>query len=126
MTLNVEAVTQITVQVTDLERARRFYGGLLALEEIERPSSFILPGAWFRAGTTVIQLERQDQPEPDTRRRFCLWVDNIDDARRTLVGAGVATEELKPKIPGVRRFLLRDPDGNRLELQGSDGSMWAA
>ncbi|MGD0094096.1 MAG: VOC family protein [Planctomycetota bacterium] len=126
MALSVEAVTQVVVVVTDLERAKRFYGRLLALEEIERPESFTFPGAWFRAGTTVIQLEGQAQPEADSRRRFCLWVEDIEDARKTLESAGVPAEEIKPKIPGVRRLLLRDPDGNRFELQGSDGSMWAA
>ena len=126
MAVSVEALMQVVVAVTDLERARRFYGGLLALEEIERPASFTIPGAWFRAGTTVIQLEGQAQPDPDCRRRFCLWVEDIEGARRTLEKEGVQTEEANPKIPGVRRLSLRDPDGNRLELQGSDGSVWVA
>jgi catechol 2,3-dioxygenase-like lactoylglutathione lyase family enzyme len=126
MAVSVEALMQIVVAVTDLERAKRFYGGLLALEEIERPESFTSPGAWYRVGTTVIQLEGQAQPDPDSRHRFCLWVEDIEGARRTLEGEGVQTEEARPRIPGVRRFSLCDPDGNRLELQGSDGSMWVA
>jgi len=117
---------QVVVVVTDLARAKGFYGGLLSLEEIERPESFTHAGVWYRAGTTVIQLEVQAQPDPDCRGRFCLWVEDIESARRRLEEAGVQTEVALPKIPGVRRFSLRDPDGNRLELQGSDGSIWVA
>lgn len=124
MAVHVEAVVQIVVPVTDVARSRRFYGGLLALEEIERPDG--VAGAWYRAGTTVIQLECQPPAAADGRGRFCLWVEDLEEARQTLEAAGAAAEEAQSAIPGVRRLVLRDPDGNRVELHGPDGSTWEA
>ena len=48
---SVDFVTlhHVAVNVTDLERARRFYRDVLGLEEISRPP-FDFPGAWFQVG----------------------------------------------------------------------------
>ena len=39
----------VAVNVTDLERSKRFYREVLGLEEIARPP-FSFPGAWFQVG----------------------------------------------------------------------------
>ena len=44
----------VSLCVTDVERARRFYIGILGLEEIERPN-FPFPGAWLQ-GLPVFRL----------------------------------------------------------------------
>ena len=126
MGINVESLDHVTVQITDVERAKKYYGGLLGLQEMPRPESFDFPGAWFRAGSSLIHLVGQPQPDPETRAHFCLWVTDIKDACKTLEAAGYKTEWNKRKIPGLERFFTRDPDGNRIEFQGPDGSVWAA
>jgi glyoxylase I family protein len=48
--MGIEAATafhHFQVTVTDLEKARAFYGGFLGLAELPRPQ-FAFPGAWFR------------------------------------------------------------------------------
>jgi catechol 2,3-dioxygenase-like lactoylglutathione lyase family enzyme len=42
--------------VSDLERARRFYGGVLGLTEVPRPSSFTFGGCWFRGNGFELHL----------------------------------------------------------------------
>jgi glyoxylase I family protein len=126
MSLKIEAIDHVTVQITDVPRAKSFYGGLLGLEELERPKSFDFPGAWYRAGNAMIHLVGQEKPDPQSRRHFCLWVEDIKEAARTLEAAGYEIKWDKRKIPGIDRFFIHDPDGNRVEFQGSDGTTWAA
>ena len=44
--MNYQVIHHTAVNVTDLERSRRFYRDVLGLEEIARPP-FDFPGAWF-------------------------------------------------------------------------------
>lgn len=50
-----ETLHHVTITVTDLNRARRFYAGVLSLEEIERPA-FEFAGAWYRLGDQQLHL----------------------------------------------------------------------
>jgi glyoxylase I family protein len=45
--MNIETIHHVSLNVTDLERARRFYREILGLEEMARPA-FPFPGAWFQ------------------------------------------------------------------------------
>ncbi|MCC7498932.1 MAG: VOC family protein [Bryobacterales bacterium] len=47
--MQIESIHHVSLNVTDLERSKRFYSEILGLEEIERPP-FDFPGAWFAAG----------------------------------------------------------------------------
>jgi glyoxylase I family protein len=120
MAVKVETLVHVSVPVTDVARARKFYAGLLGFDETERPGSFTFPGAWFRVGAVLLQLEGQTDPVAESTRRVAFWVDDIQAARRTLAAAGTDVVEARPRVPGVRRLQCSDPDGNRIELQGPD------
>ncbi len=47
--MNYQVIHHVAIDVTDLERSRRFYREVLGLEEIARPP-FDFPGAWFTLG----------------------------------------------------------------------------
>jgi len=126
MKIEVEALDHVTVQITDVERARKFYHEVLGLEEVPRPKSFDFPGAWFRTSNGLIHLVGQAEPDPASRRHFCLWVKDVKAAYKILQEAGFQTQWNTKKIPGIDRFFSYDPDGNRIEFQGSDGSVWTA
>ncbi|MCY3021457.1 MAG: VOC family protein [Planctomycetota bacterium] len=126
MAIQVEALCHVTLPVTAVARAKAFYGGLLGLEEIERPKSFANPGAWYRGATAVIHLESQVTVDSGNGRSFCLWATDVREARRALQAAGVAIEEERRRVPGIARFFVHDPDGNRIELQGADETKWPA
>jgi glyoxylase I family protein len=53
--LDIETVHHISLLVTDLERARAFYSGVLGLEETDRPD-FTFDGAWYRLGDRSLHL----------------------------------------------------------------------
>lgn len=53
--LDVVSLHHVAIPVSDLARAKAFYGGLLGLEEIERPA-FPFPGAWYQVGDRQLHL----------------------------------------------------------------------
>ena len=113
----------VAVYVTDLERARAFYAGVLGLTEVPRPASFDFPGAWYQVGAATLHLLAEREREPASPRHFCLWVADVHAAARRLGSAGWAVEWVtKHKIIGVDRFFTRDPDGNRIEIQGREAA----
>lgn len=124
--MKIETINHVTVNITDVARAKAFYHGVLGLEEVERPKSFDFPGMWFRAGTVLIHLVGRKERDPETTAHFCLWVEDVRGAAKELEAKGYDVSWDKRKIEGVDRFFTRDPDGNRVEFQGSDGTTWAA
>lgn len=121
--IRVERLDHVTVHVTDVERAKRFYAEVLGLKEVPRPPTFTFPGAWYDAGSIFVHLVHRPQADPESARHFALWLSDVHAAAKyfeTQHGAPVKWD--KTKIPGVDRFFIRDPDGNLIELQGSDGT----
>ena len=117
----VRRMDHVAVVVTDVDRARRFYVGVLGLDEVSRPESFDFPGAWFQTGPEVVHLPGQPASEGVGRRHFCLWVDDVHAAARHLGRAGCRVIwEHAYKIKGIDRFFTSDPDGNRIEIQGPE------
>jgi glyoxylase I family protein len=49
--MTIQTLHHVSLSVTDLERSRRFYSGILGLEELPRPP-FDFPGAWFSVGAS--------------------------------------------------------------------------
>ena len=120
--ISVIRMDHVQVNVTDLDRARRFYGGVLELEEVPRPESFDFAGAWYRIGDVDLHLVVRP-PEPESEDHVCLWVADVRQTAAALEARGerVAWQH-RYKIRGVDRFFVRDPDGNRIEVQGPDGT----
>ncbi|HEX6457311.1 MAG TPA: VOC family protein [Thermoleophilaceae bacterium] len=97
------------------DEARRFYGGLLGLREIEKPEPLrARGGVWFECGAQQLHLGVEEPFAPARKAHPAL-----------LVGSVTALEELAVRLdhvswdedlPGYRRFYVSDPFGNRLEL----------
>jgi catechol 2,3-dioxygenase-like lactoylglutathione lyase family enzyme len=115
-------IDHLQINVTDLNRAKQFYGGVLELEEVARPGSFDFAGAWYRIGEVDLHLVVRER-EPVSARHFCFWVHDVQTAAATLEGLGQRISwQDRFKIPGVDRFFVFDPDENRIEVQGPDGT----
>ena len=113
--ISVIRMDHVQVNVTDLDRARRFYGGVLELEEVPRPESFDFAGAWYRIGDVDLHLEERP-PEPESDDHICLWVADVHGTAKALEAQGQTVSwQHRGKIRGVDRFFIRDPDGNRIE-----------
>jgi len=121
----------VTVPVSDVDRAKRFYQSLgwrldidLVVSDDFRQVQMTPPHSQcsihFGNGLTAM--------EPGSLDRLYLTVTDIDAAREDLIGRGIDVSDVKeqPKPPGFPDFLGRsyfayasfsDPDGNRWLLQ---------
>lgn len=105
--------------VTDLEKAKAFYGDVLGLKKI-----FEMPG-WaeyaHEQGAAAIGLNTNaPPPEGSGGATVVLGVENLDATRQRLAKRGVAFEGDVMEIPGVVRIgTFRDPFGNRLQVAQS-------
>jgi catechol 2,3-dioxygenase-like lactoylglutathione lyase family enzyme len=113
--MKLTGIHHSSLVVTDMERARRFYGETLGLRPIPRPSNFTRPVAWFEVGEEHIHLIPSEEPDSASPRHVALHVADARAAREHLGRQGVAVEETEP-IAGADRFFIRDPDGNLIEL----------
>lgn len=103
------------------EDARRFYGELLGLEELEKPPTLaVRGGVWFRVGEHQLHIGVADGFTPATKAHPALRVASPAELERLadrLGEHGVHVRWADPgEIPGVSRLFLADPWGNRVEL----------
>jgi glyoxylase I family protein len=112
---SVSQIDHVSVITTDVERSRRFYGGLLGLKEIPRPSTFDFVVVWYDLGNMHVHLLLKEQADTISPRHFALRVADAKAAREHFRKHGVETSETT-LIPGADRFFIRDPDGNRIEI----------
>jgi glyoxylase I family protein len=53
-------INHIAILITDLQKAREFYGKILGFEEIERPN-FMTKGLWYNLGDIELHLMLYEQ-----------------------------------------------------------------
>jgi len=101
--------------------ARMFYAGHLGLRELAKPKSLqVRGGVWFDAGGLAVHLSVEEQRmEADSQRHFGLGCADVDALRARLKAAGVEVED-GPPVPW-KRFFIRDPFGNRIEIHQPGG-----
>jgi catechol 2,3-dioxygenase-like lactoylglutathione lyase family enzyme len=103
--------------------ARRFFGGVLGLEEVEKPEALCSRGGvWFAlggGGQLHVGVEEPFAPARKAHPAFRLPAGKLDELANRLEAAGeqVVWDD---SLPGVRRFHTADPWGNRLELLAAD------
>ena len=98
--------------------ARRFYGQLLRLPEIDKPEPLrSRGGAWFAAGAQQLHIGVQEPffPARKAHPAFRVRAGELDALALRLAEAG-AEVIWDEELPQVRRFFTEDPWGNRLEL----------
>lgn len=99
--------------VSDLDQSVRFYRDVLgfALRSRDIVARFDVDGVLFE-----IVPSDGETPIPQTgNARFCLRVENVEEALRELSAKGVVTSPAQTKSNGVLGS-FRDPDGNELCL----------
>jgi len=98
--------------------ARRFFGELLGLREIEKPDSLRQRGgAWFAIGAQQLHVGVETPFQPARKAHLALRVapKHLDDLAARLSDAGIEVS-WDGALPGTRRFYAEDPWGNRLEF----------
>jgi predicted enzyme related to lactoylglutathione lyase len=112
-------VWAVTLTVSDLEQAVRFYGDTLGLAKKYRFGDY----AGFDCGGVEIGLRTWGGLEGPRQGEPCvdLAVDSVDDAYENLSAKGVAfVKEPEDVQWGARIALFEDPDGNTLQLTEID------
>ncbi len=111
----ITGIAYVAVKVTDLEKAKAFYGGVLGLQsgavknENLVQASFVVnrdqrveltKGAAGAGGSYVVEIG--------------LATDDLMKMRTYLTARGVATGEIKAWPDGTKYFETRDPEGNKI------------
>ena len=129
--LEFETLHHVAISVSDLARARQFYGEMLGLEEIPRPN-FPFDGAWYRVGNREIHLIVSRDPTLRTGKgvtledcHFALRVRSFRAALEYLKSKGCRETKDEPgrsmrvnpsSVTGYPQIHLLDPDHNVIEI----------
>ena len=96
--------------------ARRFFGDLLGLEEIEKPAPLQLRGGcWFKIGSRQLHIGIEKPFQPAIKAHPAFSVSDIDSIFHLLERQGIRCV-WDDALMGIRRFYANDPWGNRLEF----------
>ena len=117
--ITVKRLDHVALDVMDVEKAKSFYSDLLGLTEIARPESFDFPGLWYDLGNIVLHIVGPRKPAL-AAHHIAFWVDDVHDCAQVVRDAGFKVEWDPYKIVGVDRFFTADPEGNRIEIQGTE------
>jgi catechol 2,3-dioxygenase-like lactoylglutathione lyase family enzyme len=107
---------QLAMPRGEEDAARRFFGLVLGMEEVDKPPLLAARGgAWFRSGALELHLGVDDDFRPAVKAHPGILVSDLDELTRRLRQAGQqATWD--DDFPGFRRVYAHDPFGNRLEF----------
>jgi glyoxylase I family protein len=117
-------IHHVSVCVSDLERAKRFYGEVLGLREVYRPD-LGFPGTWYAVGEAQ-ELHLIVHPPSKTRRgtteidgkdgHFAFRVGSYDETLARLRAHGVPLLERTNNVTPWDQIYITDPDGNVIEF----------
>ena len=121
--IKYKCLHHVSLTVTDLERAKEFYGKTLCLKEIQRPD-FDFPGAWYEIDGHQLHLIvdpssqtiRKDKSLSSREGHFALRVENHYDTLNWLKQNKVEILEKPYGKSGFAQIFCADPDGNLIEL----------
>ena len=117
-------LNHIAITTSDVRASRAFWETVFEAMPLERPAQGVSPeGVWYTLGDIELHVQFREKPKIRTDQHFSLEVDDADSVAERCRSMGRLVEE-KARLPGyVRRYLLYDPDDNRVEiLQRDQGS----
>ncbi len=129
--LELECLHHVAISVSDLARAKQFYGDVLGLEEIARPN-FPFDGAWYRVGNQEVHLIVSRDPTFRAGKgvtlediHFALRVRSYRAALAHLESKGCRETKDEPgrsmrvnpsSVTGYPQIHVLDPDRNVIEI----------
>jgi catechol 2,3-dioxygenase-like lactoylglutathione lyase family enzyme len=118
MALDIKGIDHVQIAVPQALEAQclTFYREVLGLAEIEKPEA-LKPrgGAWFQLPNLQMHVGVDPEASPMSKRHLCFLVSDLAVARAGVVACGVTIEE-ESGAEGLKRFFIRDPAGNRIEI----------
>lgn len=109
---------QLAMPAGEEEAAVRFYGTVLGLEQVPKPSELSpAGGVWFRRGSLEVHLGVEERFRPAVKAHPAFLVTDIEALRSRIEEAGYRIADSSPiQLAGYHRIYVRDPFGNRVEL----------
>lgn len=114
------AVHHVSINVSDVEAARRFYTDVMGMTERTDRPDFGFGGAWLDAGGQQVHLIQGGVPEAKGQH-FAVQVDDMAAAVAELRGRQVEVSDPVPVATNLQAF-LHDPSGNMIELHEVGGA----
>lgn len=117
MKINFKKIDHVQLSITpgSVEQARHFYCGILGLKEIDRPKALEhIEGFWAEIANTRLHIAAEAEVCP-TLRHPAFAIEHIQEVKAYLENKGVRIKE-DLVLPGLARFSIFDPWGNRIEL----------
>lgn len=116
MILDIHHV-QITIPKGKEAQAKKFYGQLLGLSEIEKPDGLKGRGGfWLQVGDRAVHVGVEEGVDRrQTKAHVAYQVTDLSALRNKLQSSGFRVIESIP-LPSYDRFETRDPFGNRVEF----------
>lgn len=109
---------QVAIPAGAEQAARTFYGTLLGMTELAKPPALAgRGGCWFTAGTAVLHLGVEEPFHPAGKAHPAFTVTDLDALFDRLAEHGHPGTRADGELPGIRRFHVLDPFGNRIEFQ---------
>ena len=122
MSLGILGIDHVQIAVPKAleDQCLAFYREILRLPELEKPEHLkVRGGAWFQAGPTQIHIGIDPDASPKSKRHICFLVGDLAGAKTEILSHGVPIED-EGLAEGLRRFFVRDPAGNRIEIGQRD------
>ncbi len=108
--------TQLAIPPGGEELARRYYGEILGMTELEKPPVLAARGGcWFRGGGLELHLGVEKDFRPAAKAHPGILVENLNALAKRLESSSCEVQ-WDPHFPGHRRFYSHDLHGNRVEL----------
>lgn len=118
--MQISGLHHVAINVADVPAAVRFYTDVLGFEVVDTRPDFGFEGAWLQAGTHQVHLMGVPDAHIDRGQHFALQVDDAEAWARAIEGKGVKVRRSE-YFPGAgRQVFVRDPSGNRIELNQPD------
>ncbi|WP_202080865.1 VOC family protein [Caldalkalibacillus salinus] len=119
-----EGIHHVSLLVTDIKRAKHFYGHILGMKESPARPDFDFPGAWYDLGHTQIHLIVHEKgktlrgtTELDTRDgHLAIRVNDIEALITTLKSHNVELLDKPDNATEWHQVFVTDPDGNLIEF----------
>jgi catechol 2,3-dioxygenase-like lactoylglutathione lyase family enzyme len=128
--IDVENIHHVSLSVTDLQKAKHFYGTMLGFQELERPN-FDFPGAWYQVGNQQLHLIvhsdsstlRMDQEMNSRDGHFAIRVKDYYETLKQLKELGMKVSEKPNSKSGFAQIFCMDPDLNLIEFNVDQESL---
>ncbi|MGH8234342.1 MAG: VOC family protein [Rhodanobacteraceae bacterium] len=107
---------QLALPLGGEEHAREFYGEVLGIPEIKKPTNLAQRGGcWFERGDLKIHLGIELDFRPARKAHPALQVVDLPSLIKRLSAHGYVVRDDEP-LEGFHRVYVDDPFGNRIEL----------